>query len=838
MKRLVLTLAFVAMFLGAAKAQVQQLVDFNNTSNLTTLFNPDSSPEFTNIADQGIGNTGSIDVPLGSQDIWTTKAGYSVSGEGDVYTLSAFFKIKENDGYGGLGFSPDAANEPDPLGSPVFGLGMAFHGGGGMFVNNQVLTDVSWPPDLVLGNWYKMILKVTAMGSNTYDMDFQIWNSDANGTLGTMKTEQVLNGVVNTEVGTASILHVYFSAAGSRMEKIDNFYINLEGGAVIVEPGAPVVLTNGVSAILTSSATCGGNVTDDQGSAVTARGVCWSTTTGPTIALSTKTSDGTGTGTFVSSVTGLTPNTTYYVRAFATNGVGTSYGAEVNFTTQAVASAVVPAGSGTSLDPYMIASLDNLLWIGQNSSAWGAYYKQTADIDASQTLEWNSGQGWSPIGNSTTNFTGSYDGQGHTISGLYINRLVSGIGLFGVSTGSFSNLGVINLNISGGHNTGGLVGQGGNISNCYTTGTVNGYQYVGGLAGSGTNVSKCYSTCNVLSSASAGGLVGYGSGTIRNCYSTGSVTRRPAYGTTDLGGFVGWDAGATIQYCYSTGSVTYAGAASPTTNGFVGTNFGGSFTANFFDQTTSEQTSGTGATAELTDAMKTRTTFLSAGWDQTIWNMDAEINSGYPYLQWQNPGGTPLPIQLASFTGRANPHGRGTLLEWITLSEINNYGFEVQRSADSTHYQSIPGTFIPGHGTTNEPQHYSFTDSTVAAGAWYYRLKQIDLDGSVHYSEGVHVNAVTDVKEAEVPTVFSLSQNYPNPFNPSSTIQYGLPQNAFVKLTVYNAIGQQVAQLVNEQQQAGYHNVVFRADGLASGMYLYKIQAGSFSNVRKLMLLK
>jgi hypothetical protein len=316
------------------RAEAQTLVDFNNTSDLTDLFNPSSTPAFTNISDQGIGNTGSIDVPIGTTDIWTTKAGYSVSGEGDVYTLSAFFKIKENSGYGGLGFSANAQNEPDSYGSPEYGLGMAFHGGGGMFINNQVQTAVSWPPDLVLGNWYKMILKVTAIGSNTFDLLFQIWNSDADGVIGTMKTEQTQNGVVNAEVGSASTLHVYFSAAGSRMEKIDNFEINLEGGAVIIEEGQPVVLTDSVYSITVSTATCDGNVTDDNGTAVTEKGVCWNTTGSP-ITADSKTSDGTGTGPYTSSITGLSSGMTYYVRTYATNSVGTSYGNEISFSASA-----------------------------------------------------------------------------------------------------------------------------------------------------------------------------------------------------------------------------------------------------------------------------------------------------------------------------------------------------------------------------------------------------------------------------------------------------------------------------------------------------------------------
>jgi hypothetical protein len=90
----------------------------------------------------------------------------------------------------------------------------------------------------------------------------------------------------------------------------------------------------------------------------------------------------------------------------------------------------------------------------------------------------------------------------------------------------------------------------------------------------------------------------------------------------------------------------------------------------------------------------------------------------------------------------------------------------------------------------------------------------------------------------QLPTQFALLQNYPNPFNPSTTIRYALPHSSFVTLTVYNTLGQQVAQLVNEQQQAGYHNAVFRGDGLASGVYFYRLNAESVVDVKKLVLLR
>lgn len=178
------------------------LENFDNTANLLNRFTPVSSPQFSSQADSGIGNTGSINVPLGSQDIWTTKTAYSVAGIGDVYELSAYSKLKANSGYGGLGFTSDNSSEPLYRGSITHGVGVTFHGGGGAFENNGSPTNPTWGAgDLTLGNWYKFVYTLTATAANTFNVSVVIHNSDANGVLGSIRSSKSLSNVVNTDIG-------------------------------------------------------------------------------------------------------------------------------------------------------------------------------------------------------------------------------------------------------------------------------------------------------------------------------------------------------------------------------------------------------------------------------------------------------------------------------------------------------------------------------------------------------------------------------------------------------------------------------------------------------------
>ena len=233
------SLVFLALFSPTLSA-ITVLEDYNDTANFTDRYNPDTTPVFSPLIDSGIANTGSVNVPLGSTDVWTTKTGYSVSGVGDSYAVSAYFKIKANSGYGGLGLAVNSTNEALARGSVAQALGVTFHGGGGAFENNGSPTNLTWAGgDLTIGNWYKFVFTVSTTAANTYDVGIDIHNSDANGNLGALKTSHTTT-LVNSDVGAAQKLHVYFSSSGSRMEKIDNFEITLDGGATIVSPtGAP-----------------------------------------------------------------------------------------------------------------------------------------------------------------------------------------------------------------------------------------------------------------------------------------------------------------------------------------------------------------------------------------------------------------------------------------------------------------------------------------------------------------------------------------------------------------------------------------------------------------------
>lgn len=194
---------------------------------------------------------------------------------------------------------------------------------------------------------------------------------------------------------------------------------------------------------------------------------------------------------------------------------------------------------------------------------------------------------------------------------------------------------------------------------------------------------------------------------------------------------------------------------------------------------------------------------------------------------------TIVPVELVSFT--ATIVDNKVKLDWFTATETNNSGFEIQRSKNGSDYQTI--FFIGGNGTTTNRNVYSYIDESVNFGVYYYRLKQIDFDGTIEYLKAVSV-------DLGLPKTFMLEQNYPNPFNPSTKIKWQSPISGWQTIKIYDLLGNEVATLVNEFVEAGNHEVEFntgegsRQLTLTSGIYFYQLKADNFTATKKMILLR
>jgi len=187
-----------------------------------------------------------------------------------------------------------------------------------------------------------------------------------------------------------------------------------------------------------------------------------------------------------------------------------------------------------------------------------------------------------------------------------------------------------------------------------------------------------------------------------------------------------------------------------------------------------------------------------------------------------------IPVELSSFS--ASVVGSSVVLNWSTATELNNRDFEVQRKTDQTDWQTI--ATINGAGTSTEPRNYSYTDNSVQSNTkYYYRLRQNDFDGKFSFSQIIEV-------DISAPKDFNLHQNYPNPFNPSTNISFTLPNSSFVKLTIYNHIGEKVDELVNQTLNAGSYIYNWNAKNNASGIYVAELQADGYKASIKMMLVK
>ncbi len=531
---------------------------------------------------------------------------------------------------------------------------------------------------------------------------------------------------------------------------------------------------------------------------------------------------------------------------------------------------VQPIGNGTDSDPYLIASLDNLLWLSTNSNCWDCHFKQIADIDAADTQNWNQGEGFSPIGVSwTQDFQGIYDGNGFIISNLYINQpnTWDDIGFFGTTENSLiKNLGLINVNIAGAYNVGGIVGFNATnsiIKNCYSTGSVSGIGEVGGIAG-----------------------YQYENSQIINCYSTSSIT-----GTNNPGGIVGVD------------------HASQTINSFWDINVSGI------------SVSG-GGTGKSTTEMKTISTFtdtstpgLSSPWDfvnnpyddtnnEEIWNIEPATNGGYPYICLQDT----VTEYVCDFNVSTNLCFVDSLISFANLSTgdftqflwdfendgvIDSYDTDPQiayncagiidvslkAETDSMEIVELKENYITvleyspqqseiildgsedisfffNSGIADDDLHYQWYINGVEQVDTTKSL-QVSFDGnSVTIIEGVACSGndqISKIWRIEVNVASEESMEHdielnldisPNPFNPSTNIMFSLSERSYVDVIIYNIRGQEVRNLHNGIMNKGKHSLVW--DGMdknsknaASGIYFIVLSKNNETQqVRKCVMIK
>ncbi len=211
---------------------------------------------------------------------------------------------------------------------------------------------------------------------------------------------------------------------------------------------------------------------------------------------------------------------------------------------------------------------------------------------------------------------------------------------------------------------------------------------------------------------------------------------------------------------------------------------------------------------------------LSVGSDGTILKYIKDINSAI------------LPVELVSFNVVSK--GNDVELNWLTATEVNNKGFEVERKTDNI-WKTIG--FVSGKGTTSNTSKYFYTDDLKNVsynGNIAYRIKQVDYNGTYKYSNEVAVQLNSN------PVEYSLMQNYPNPFNPSTVIKYSVKENTHVILKIFDMLGREVSTLLDEEKSAGTYTINFDASraGLSSGTYFYTIKAGNFVQTKKMLLLK
>ena len=556
-------------------------------------------------------------------------------------------------------------------------------------------------------------------------------------------------------------------------------------------------------------------------------------------------------------------------------------------------------GDGSVDDPYQIETLENLFWIAapdsivpvpDQAARWSSHYIQTENIDASPTQNWfPDGQGgfygWLPIGG-YIQFSGSYDGAEHTISDLYINRSANYLGLLGITTEAsvIQNLGLIDVDISvsaaNPTRIGALIGQCfGIVDNCYASGNIIGGTSTGGLIGelylNGT-INNSYTEGN----ATGGGLVGINRGLITNSHSSSIVTST----VESSGGFVSYNEG-TIDNCYSSGTVS--GGGNHSAGGFIYNN-SGTITNSYATGAVSAYAirSGGGFAAENGNTISNcyatgNVSGGAAGGFVAVQNYSGSVDNSYATGNVTNTYSW-FPMYAGGFIGInyggciiSNCYSRGNVIRDHNENSAFLGGF-IGKNQQGIITNCFSTGFVAYNFAAN-PEDKGFAAAVDTTGAYAMSGNYWDMETSLQSStageaEGRFTSNMTspyatntyinwdfvdiwaeDVNytfnngypylssssvfvNEELPIFnFTYLKNYPNPFNPSTTIEFSIKENEAGVLSIYNLRGEKI---LKESFEAGNHQYHWNAEGLASGLYFYKLSSPTINITRKMILMK
>lgn len=475
----------------------------------------------------------------------------------------------------------------------------------------------------------------------------------------------------------------------------------------------------------------------------------------------------------------------------------------------------------------------------------------TFDTSNPEGLMWNEGKGWTPIGSVSVGFSGSIDGKGYTINGISIlNDKANFVGVFHTieEEGSVHNMVIDSLTVLGLSCSGGLASRNyGTISKVGVTGNISIIGEAGGIVcvneTSGT-ISESFFKGTVSSKyISAGSIASHSYGEISDTYSISDIIGGTQFigAPNAAGGIVSYlgksTSLATLQNSFHVGTVNGLGSKA----GLIYTNRNSTISNSYWDKEISEIEIGvvvgdsTGTSGLTSSQMRNQSSFTD--WDfETVWVMQPFAK--YPTLRW-NPETfeLPLPDSVELISPAMDdwfPIWEATFV-WSSSEFAESYLVELAK--DSSFQSMVFSETVVSPDTTLQVE-----DGTLESDVRYYwRVKAINNTGESSWSE-VHRfdgnGGLSNESDEGLPTVFNLSQNYPNPFNPSTAIKFDLPETSIVSIKVFDMLGREVATLIDDRIQAGYHQLTFDASALASGMYIYRIVAGDYISTKKMLLIK